>query len=468
MSNNKSTLKKGAIGVIGATVIGVVVMSPAMCLYGNFGPIALSAGKAVPLVFLLGLLFTLPTAICYAVISKEIPSSGSAYTWLWKAVSPAVGVWMGWILVGFYLIVVFLQPLLFAMFFNDLIRSFGLPAGYGTFVAGVVISSIAAAALNYRGVEISERSSLIDVAVQTLIVTALAVTIIIILASKNELDYTPLMPSSSPNGFSGIMDAMIFGVLSFVGFGVVSSMAEETVNPRKTIPIAIILSCVLPGIFWVIVSWAYAIAIPVEQLIQSVKDDIIPVVPIAEKYWGNGNILVILTGMIASLGVYIATVMGVSRTLYAMGRDGSIPAIFGKLNKKHQVPWNAIHLTFLLTFIFTLVPTAITGIYNTYMWWGKAVVFFSLLTYTLVSIANPLFYLKYKKEQFSILWNGVIAFVSLAINLYLMFAVFFTECWQQDWLTGKSVIAFTVVWMLLGVIYTLWLKKRSPTLFKQT
>jgi amino acid transporter len=206
-------------------------------------------------------------------------------------------------------------------------------------------------------------------------------------------------------------------------------------------------------------------AIPIEEVVAAVKSDIIPVVPIAKKYWGAGDIIIILTGLIAGLGVYLATVLGTSRVIFAMARDGSMASSLGKLNARYQTPWNALHLTFCLTLIFVLLPSAIFGIYNTYMWWAKAVVFFALIVYIFVSIANPLFYYRYRRNQFSIFWNGIIGLISLIVNVYLLYKAFFVECWKNDWATGKSVVVFAVFWMLVGLFYILYLKKKSPGLF---
>jgi len=460
-------LKKGALGIIGVAAMGAVMMSPALGIYGNFGPMALTAGKTTPLVFLLALLATLPTAICYAMISREIPSSGSAYTWLWEAVTPAVGVWIGWLLAGFFVIVVFLQPLLFGLFFNDLVRAIGFEGGYGIFVFGFFSSTVIVALLTYRGVEVSEKGSTIDLIFQMVLVAALAITIIIVLTIKGKLDFSPFLPSSSPQGLSGISLALIFGILSFVGFNVITNLAEETKNPRKAIPVALVAACVVVGLYWVIVSWAYVISIPIDRVVEAVRSDVIPVVPIAREYWGIGNVFIILTGMIAALGVYIATLVGSSRVIYAMARDGSLPSLFSRLSAKHKVPANALHLTFILTFIFVLIPAGLLGIYNTYIWWGKAVVFFALATYVFVSLANPIFFLRFRREKFSIVWNGIVSVLALVINLYLLYQAFFVECWQGDWATGKSVILFAVVWMILGLVYLFLLKKYTPELFKK-
>jgi amino acid transporter len=426
---------------------------------------ALAAGKSTPFVFLLALLVTLPTAICYGMISKEIPSSGSAYTWLWEAMNPVIGIWIGWILTAYFIIVVFLQPLLFGLFFNDLLRSLGITAGYCSFLVSVIMSSVIVAATTYRGIEISEKGSFIGLILQMVIVAALAATIIFVLGMRGKLDFTPFLPSSSSQGLSGISEALIFGILSFCGFGVISNVAEETKNPRKAIPIAIVLSCIVIGLYWVVISWAYVISGPIERVIDCVKADIIPVVPIAKQYWGVGDILIIFTGMIAALGVYIATVIGSSRVLYAMGRDGSISSVFCMLNKKYRVPWNALHFIFVLTFIFVLIPASILGIYNTFIWWAKAVVFFALTTYLFVCIANPVLYFRYQRKKFNFFWNGIVAVTAFGINLYLLYKAFFVECWKGGWVMGKSVIVFVIVWLFLGILYIFWLKRYSPDLF---
>ena len=263
----------------------------------------------------------------------------------------------------------------------------------------------------------------------------------------------------------GISQALIFGVLSFTGFNVIANMAEETKNPKKTIPRAIILSCVIVGIYWIIVSWAYLGALPLSEITNAVKADSVPVVLIAKKFWGAGDIIIIITGMIASLGVYLATILGSSRVIYSMARDGVMASSLGKLNSRFLTPWKALHVTFLLTFVFVLLPSAIFGIYFTYMWWGKAVVFFAVVIYIFVSIANPLFFYRYKKQNFSIFWNGIMGFISLVVNLYLLYKAFFIDSWRNDWLNGKSVVAFAILWMTIGFFYVIYLKRRSPNLF---
>ena len=72
------TLQAGAISTLGIAALGAVMMAPALGIYANLGLIGAEAGRVAPAVFLLALFCTLPTAVSYALISREIPSAGSA------------------------------------------------------------------------------------------------------------------------------------------------------------------------------------------------------------------------------------------------------------------------------------------------------------------------------------------------------------------------------------------------------
>ncbi len=111
-------LRASALGALGVAALGSVMMAPALGIYANLGLISAASGKVAPAIFLVALLCTLPTAVSYALIAREIPSAGSAYTWLSEAINPFVGTWMGLLLLATYLFCVILQPILFGLFYN--------------------------------------------------------------------------------------------------------------------------------------------------------------------------------------------------------------------------------------------------------------------------------------------------------------------------------------------------------------
>ena len=142
-----------AMGWVAAAAIGAIIMSPAGGIYFNFGPMVVKAGAVAPLIFLMAMIASLPTALSFALVAKEMPTAGSAYTWIWNATRPTIGLFVGWILMGFYLMAMIVLPGIFALFFNEFLGFFGLGTGYGTWVVGVLLTTCVAR----RGADSSRR-----------------------------------------------------------------------------------------------------------------------------------------------------------------------------------------------------------------------------------------------------------------------------------------------------------------------
>src|SRR6476659_7344949 len=171
-------LKANVIGLLAAATLGTVMLSPAMTLYGTFGPAFASAGNAAPLAYAWALLATVPTALSYALVSREYPSSGSAYAWMAKATTPTAGAWAGWMVFLYYLMNFIIQPLTLGLFFNDLLSALGLHTSYFTYAIGVLIGSIVPACIVYRGIALSSHGALAFLVFEVSVVLALCLTIV--------------------------------------------------------------------------------------------------------------------------------------------------------------------------------------------------------------------------------------------------------------------------------------------------
>lgn len=460
------TLRSGALGFAGAATMGAVMMAPALGIYANFGPLATSAGKIAPVIFFISLVVSLPTAISYALVSREMPSSGSAYTWLWRTVRPTVGVGVGIMMALYYIIAVLLQPILFGLFFNDLLTYFGVQGtGFGTWLIGFLIVTVLVGVLVYRGIKLSMHSVLMMMLIEAGVVTLLGLTIFVVKMGQGQLDFSPFNPGAALNGSTGLFAGLIFGLLSFTGYDVISTLAEETQTPRSLIPRATIAACIGVGVFWIVMSWFYTMAVPISDVAKYTTSGVTPITPIAHLYWGPANILVILTGMTAAAGVYIATIVGASRVLYAMGREGSLPKFFGQLHPRFQVPWNAMHVIFALTVVIDIVWALWVGLYNAFSWWGSAIVFFALVTYLFVNLSNMLFFWRFRREQFNVFLNVVIPVIGIAVGVYLLYNSFFVSLWSAGWQMGQSIIVLSLALLVLTVFYTIGLRTTRPALF---
>jgi len=469
-SNSTTTLKRGAVGLVGAATLGAIMMSPALGLYGNWGPLAQDVGVIGPLIFALGLLIALPTAISYAVIARVMPSSGSAYTWLWRSLTPSAGIFIGFIMIGYYVVAVILQPYLFGLYFNELFNYVGITgmSQYVSGVIGVLIVTAIGAFFVYRGIQVSVRGTVVLIAIESLVAGGLALTVILTKASQGNLSFAPFDPSQI-GGSKDIGLALIIMVLSYTGFDVISTVAEETHSPRTLIPRATIIALLGVAAFWIFGTWGLSIAVPMSQVNDLVSSGMTPVTPIAKQYWGAGEILVILTALTAATGVFIACAVGASRVIYAMGREGTLPLALGKLHPRFQTPWAATHLVFGISIFATVFwPFWLDGNFlASFVWWAGAITFFALVTYLFVNLANILYFVRIKPAKRNILTNVVAPVIGLVVDGWVLYKAFFESLWNgSDWRTGQAIIWFCLIVAAAGIVYVVVIRARRPELLK--
>src|SRR5579859_610082 len=453
-------LRAGALGLVGLATLGAVMMSPALGIYGNWGPMASIVGLPTPLVFLGALVVSLPTAVSYALVNREYPSAGSAFTWVWKTTSPAVATWVGLMMTLYYTVAVILQPILFGLFFNSLLQFAGMKnPNLWTWALGVAIVTVFVFFLTYRGIELSTRSAVMFIAVEMLVVVALSLTIAGKTISDHHFSFAPLNPAHVTGGGSAFWAAMILGILSFTGYDVISTVAEEAHAPRRLLPKATLIATLGVGIFWALNSWLFSISVPISEVQKLTASGLTPAVPIAQQYWGWGQIFVILTAMTAATAVYVATVVGASRALYAMARQGTLPAPLARLHPRYRVPWNAMHVVYAGSLIgIVVLVAALKNALSAFVWWAGPIVFFALITYMFVNLANIVYFSRFARSRFNWFLNGLVPVVGIGLDAYLIYKSFFQALWSAGFQTGQSIILVSMILVVLGIGYVAYLK----------
>jgi putrescine importer len=456
-------LKANVLGLAALTTIGAVMMAPALGLYGNWGPMASIVGLPTPLIFLAALAISIPTAVSYALVNREMPSAGSAFTWVGKTLSRPMAIGVGLVMAAYYTVAVILQPALFGLFFNDLLNIFGVHGtNLWTWTLGVAIVTLIVLYVTYTGIEISMESALVMITIEMLVVVALTITIIGSKAIHGGLTLQPFNPGKIQGGGSAFWAAMILGILSYTGYDVISTVAEEAKAPRRLLPKATLFACVGVGVFWAINSWAFSIAEPVSKVQSLMATGHTAATPIAQQFWGWGRVFVVLTAMTAATAVYIACVIGASRALYAQGRRGTLPAWLGEINARRQVPWNAMHVVYtaiLLGLFF--VAVWLRNADSTFVWWAGSVVFFALITYIFVNLSNFLYFWRFAREKFNWFLNGVVPAAGVGLDGYLIYKSFFKSLWGAGFDMGRSIIYFGLVVVALAAAWALYARRRG-------
>ncbi len=460
-------LRANSMGWIGAAALGAIIMSPAGGIYFNFGPMISSAGAVVPFVFILAMIASLPTALSFAIISSEMPAAGSVYTWVWNATRPTIGMFVGWVFSGFYLLAMIVLPGIFALFFNEFLAYFGLQTGYGTWTLGILLITGIVILFAYFGVKITVRGTEIFMLVESLILLALAITILAVGGHAHHVTLQPFSPANAIGGTTAIFGALIFGIQANVGYDAVATMAEETKTPKRFIPLATIVAVIVVGIYWIVVSWGFSISVPVSSVTSLMSQGFTPITPIAHLYWGGWSLLITISAMTSITGIYIAQTTATSRALYAMGREGTLPTWLGKINQRYLVPRNAMTLGIGVTTVVTLILGATLGLSNQYNWTGTMTSFLGLLTYFAVNATNVIFFWRFRREQFNWFLNLLVPVFGMLVVLYILYNSFLVSLWQAGWAYGQSVQLAVAIWLALGIGWTLWQRQRNPALFRR-
>ncbi len=271
--------------------------------------------------------------------AKEIHAAGSLYDYVTRGLGERVGTAAGWLYYGGVTVLLTGLLLLIGGYLQSTIQSeFSvnpMPSWLWTLILIAVI-----AAILYFGVRVSTRTQLALALVSIVVVTIFFVSVIVKLGSANSIK--PFNPSSAADGWSGIFFGVLYGVLLFVGFETAANLAEETPNPRREIPIAVMAAAGIATVFYVLATYVEvagfhyslkaitaAAAAPLFALGASAH---------AGGYGGTWiDRLLELVVLFDMLAVAIGCAVSASRGIFAMARDRRIPAPLAITSKTARV-----------------------------------------------------------------------------------------------------------------------------------
>jgi len=335
-------------------VFGLIIMlTIAPCEV--YGSVAMSANGMAPLVYLVGIIAMVFTALSYSRMSNEFPIAGSIYSYVQRGINPHLGFVIGWTVTMDYILV----PALLCGFAGIWLHSM-LPIlpSYVYILIFLFINTF----INYRGIEMTAKAN------QIMLVFELAVIALFIIFGIKYVFIDglgaggfSLAPFYQPGkvDFSFIATATSIAVLGYIGFDSISTLSEEVKNPRKTIGKATLLSLLLIGVLFMGQSYMAA-------LIHPAYTDLNPDMAwfdIAKE--AGGVFLYYAWLVVAIIAVGIANTLAiqssVARLLFAMARDNTIPGakLLCKVHPKYKTPYIALLFTAIVTIGVALLPIMI-------------------------------------------------------------------------------------------------------------
>ncbi len=329
---------KRHMGLFHLTMYGVGLTLGAG-IYVLIGEAAGFAGNSMWISFLLGSVVAIFAGLSYAELTALFPKAAAEYTFVKNAFKNDFFAFIiGWLTAITSIIVAATVALGFGGYFTQFVE---LPI---TFVAIILI--IILSIINFIGIKESTWANTIFA-----IVTAGGLILIIFLGFAVEtvetIDYF-----ETPNGITGIILAFVLIFFAFIGFEDMANVAEEVKKPKKTIPRAIILSVVITGIIYILVSLSVIRILNWEELAASSA----PLADVAHGVLGNnGSITLSLIALFATASTVLITIVAGARILYGMSKSNSLPRHLSRIHSKTKTPWIAVIVILVTSVGFAFV-----------------------------------------------------------------------------------------------------------------
>nr|WP_294863848.1 APC family permease [uncultured Pseudogulbenkiania sp.] len=311
-------------------LFGLAYMTPIIVL-GTFGILAQQTGGMVPAAYVVALIAMLFTAYSYGRMAAAYPTAGSAYTYTRKSISSKLGFLVGWAVLLDYLFLPMVIWLIGASYLASAFPAVPMPVWIVAFIGVTTL-------INIVGIKLANTINYLMMLVQFLVLLAFVALCIHYVGGDASKPLWSLEPFYRPDLQQPmIMAGAAIACYSFLGFDAVTTLTEETRDPRRTIPRAILLITLLGGGIFIVAAYFVQIAHPGTQFANADA----AAFEIAKNIGGDVFVSIFLIGLIiGQFASGLSAQASASRLLYAMGRDEVLPKLFGQLSERFQTPIN--------------------------------------------------------------------------------------------------------------------------------
>ena len=454
----KTDLKAGALNLIDVVFQNITHIAPAIAGFFFTQFVVSLAGAHAVLAYAIGVLVVLGLGICLAILAKHFPSAGGYFTYISRTVHPRVGFLAGWTFI-------FYSPMVtgpICAFFGFILEN-QLKAAYGWDVPWWIFPVVAIPVITLLmllGIQLSVRTIVVLGTLEMLIVLALALSG---LADPGPGGFTFRVwdPSFDPGHIAvagGFALAVVFSVQGLTGWEAAVPLAEETENPRRNVPRAIIYSIIILGVLLIVAYWGQIVGWGTDDLKGLTESATLPALVLGTKYWG-GAWPVILVAMFSSvMAASIACQNVATRMWYGMARQGALPKVVATVDPKRKTPTVAILIQFVMSMGLALGVGFYLGPDITFFFLtGLTLVLAVIFVYTMANLGVILYYWRERRSEFNWFFHFILPFATAGVLAYSVVKAF------QPFPPDPYKYAPFIVggWMLVGIAVMIYLKVKG-------
>ena len=406
---------------------GIIVIQPVAPM-SVFGVLSDRGRGHVVTTILIAMVAMLFTAISYGRMARAYPSAGSAFTYVGQEINPALGYVTGWGMVMDYM----LNPIICTIWCSQQAHVFAPGVPYW---AWAIFFAFVFTGLSIQGVKTSAR-------VNSALAAGMGVVIAIFFVVSAR--YIFGHPHNEPGFFTrpfydpalwstkAVLGGTSIAVLTYIGFDGISTLSEETENPRRNILLATVLTCLVIGILSAFEVYAAQLVWPASQPFPDIDT---AAVHAAARAWKPMFAILGFTLLVANFGSGLGAQMGAARLLYGMGRSAALPkSFFGAIDPKHHVPRNNVLFVGAIALVGAFVMSYGLG--------AEMLNFGALIAFMGVNAAAFMrYYVREREKKLSNLVPPILGFV-ICLLLWLN-------------LSTPAKIAGGI-WMAVGIAFGAW------------
>lgn len=403
----KQQLKR-SVSTTDLLIYGLIFMVP-IAPWAIFGTVYNASSGMVPLVYVIGLIAMIFTALAYAQMAKSIPLAGSVFSYVGRGIHPTAGFFAGWAILLDYLLV---PTLLYVFAAESMVGIFPESPRWMWALIFVAINTV----INLLGITSIKLMNRIFLAIEVVFIVIFVIIAVTALNNGTipgaEFNTTPMWDSAKVNG-PLIAGALSIAVLSFLGFDGISTMAEESTGKRNAAGKAMIIALFIVAFCFVLQTWlASALAAGRESFSDDeVGNAFFTLVQMASNSgWSTAFFVVnvLAVGIANAMAAQAAT----SRLLFSMSRDGQLPKFLSKVSRR-QIPQGAVLTVSVLSAILVLFFVGQIDLI------ASLVNFGALFGFMMLHVSVVVFYL-FKKKSKNYLLHLVVPVLGFLIIGYVL------------------------------------------------